>query len=179
MDDTDNLYFGIGLVGVLGILGAFTVKNIMDKKDGIKLLSAAAQSAAQRAGIPLSIIVTQAAHESNYGRSSLATKSNNLFGIKAQTGYIGQFDIWPTYEVIAGKEIKVDARFRKYSSWSASVDDWVKFIQGPRYAKAYAAALDGKATLFFQELQKAGYATDPNYASQLVAVYKSLSEVLA
>ncbi len=175
--DSDNWIISGGIVLALAGFGYYGYQTVKDKKDGIAKLSAAGQAVSNETKIPLSFLVTQAAHESNYGRSGLAVKSNNLFGIKAGTGYVGKFDTWPTSEYIGGKEVTVQARFRKYDSWEESIRDWSNLII-KRYPKAYAAALDHDAKTFFSELQAGGYATDPNYAAQLIGVYQSLEALV-
>lgn len=168
---------------IVGIVGAFllaanpsqtVVDTMIDKKAFIKKIAAAALPVAKATGIPISIIVAQAIHESNYGASGLAVQARNLFGIKASPDWTGPAVMMPTYEVINGKEMKVNAFFRSYDSYEGSVKDWYEFIKKPRYSAALAAALTGNATQFFQELQKAGYATDPGYASKLAGVLNSI-----
>ncbi len=161
------------------VFGFFSFKNAMDKKDGLGQIAAAAKSVSVETGIPLSIIVAQAAHESNYGRSGLALQSNNLFGIKAQIGYAGKFDEWPTWESVNGERKQVMARFRKYVNWEESVRDWATFLKKTRYEKALAAARAGQPANFFKELQLAGYATDPGYALKLTGIYESLKDAIA
>lgn len=165
------IFFGFVVLVLLSAKKAVEVLNMTDHLGEIAL---AAQPVAHESGIPISYIVAQAAHESNYGKSGLAQKSKNLFGIKADHGWIGPSDNYPTTEFQNGKEIKINAYFRKYSTWEASVRDWVKFISSPRYAKAYAAALANDAKGFFKGLQDAGYATDPQYADSLVHVLNSI-----
>lgn len=148
------------------------------KQDFLKKAAAAALPTSKESGIPLSIIVTQAAHESNFGNSQLAQRSNNLFGIKASDDWSGLADDYPTREVVNGKEITVHALFRKYDSWDASVRDWFKFINKTRYGKALVAAKLGDAHAFFVELQKAGYATDPSYAAKLDTVMLSVRDAV-
>lgn len=177
MGESNDLWVGGGLLLTAGVFGFLNYKNAMEKRELIEKLAAAAQDTAHESGIPISYIVAQATHESNYGRSGLATRSNNLFGIKAQTGYAGNFDEYTTNEFVAGKMVQVKARFRKYTSWEDSVRDWYKFIQGARYSKALAAARVHDSKGFFSELQKAGYATDPNYANLLVNTLNSLGDI--
>lgn len=171
----------IGLVGLV-LLSAKTVekvvKTIMDRGEFVKQATQAARAVSSESGIPALLIVTQAAHESNFGNSGLTHKANNLFGIKASTGWTGDKINLPTHEVINGQTIAVDAYFRKYSSWEASIRDWLKFISRPRYAAAYAAAVAGDSKTFFQELQRAGYATDPNYSTALVQVLNRIQSLV-
>lgn len=176
----------LGLLVVLGFIGTKATKkvveNIVDKANAIKKLREAASVVSSETGIPVELIVTQAAHESNYGRSGLATKDNNLFGIKANNAWIAAgkpFSRWPTWEVVGGKEISVESPFRKYSTWTESIRDWAKFLQGPRYSKAYASLIAGDASQFFYELKAAGYATDPKYPEKLLATFNNLRSTFA
>lgn len=173
--------FSLLIIGVALLIAAGTKKVVEEVKSNISRLPdiiKAAEPVSKETQIPLAFIVTQAAHESNYGKSGLAQKSNNLFGIKATKSWTGPSDNWPTHEVVNGKEIVVDAYFRKYSTWEASVRDWARLIKAV-YPKAFAAALANNSQLFFQELQKGGYATDPLYAQKLAAVYNNVKESVA
>ena len=58
------------------------------------------------------------------------------------------------------------AKFRAYSSYEESFRDYAKLINdSPRYAKAKLQT--GNAQAYASGLQKAGYATDPEYAAKL------------
>ena len=71
-----------------------------------------------------------------------------------------------TTEVIDGVAHKVQARFRAYATPEASFRDYAALISNsPRYAGVVQAGSDAKA--FAQGLQRAGYATDPEYAAKL------------
>ena len=48
-----------------------------------------ASDAQRRTGIPASVTLAQAALESNWGKSKLATEGHNLFGIKAGKAWRG------------------------------------------------------------------------------------------
>ena len=82
-----------------------------------------------------SIVIAQAIHESNWGKSGLATKGKNLFGIKGT--YNGQSVTMRTWEVYNGKSVYVDAAFMKYPSWYGSLQDLANLYRngvfmGPR-----------------------------------------------
>jgi flagellar protein FlgJ len=63
----------------------------------------------------------------------------------------------------------VKAQFRAYSSYAESFADYARLMRNsPRYEQVVARA--GDATAFAEGLQRAGYATDPHYASKLGAV---------
>lgn len=180
MSGNRQLYWTLGGLGALALLagtGKVVSEDFMDKKDGLKKLTDAAKPISIESGIPIQLIVTQAAHESNFGRSGLATQSNNLFGIKAGKSWTGKTDLWPTWENVAGKDIQVKALFRKYDTWAASLRDWAKLIKS-NYPKAYVAAVMNNSKLFFEELQRGGYATDPNYSAKLAGVLQSIEALI-
>ena len=69
---------------------------------------------------------------------------------------------------------KVVAKFRAYDSYEASFRDYAQLItNSPRYEKAQAIAKTGSAVAYASELQKAGYATDPEYARKLSGAISS------
>jgi peptidoglycan hydrolase FlgJ len=77
-----------------------------------------------------------------------------------------------TLEYRGGIAKKEQARFRSYASPEQSLQDYVNFIkQNPRYQDAVKSSGDVKA--YFEQLQAAGYATDPAYAQKIMAVYQS------
>ena len=71
-----------------------------------------------------------------------------------------------TTEFVNGVEKKQVAKFRAYNSYDESFRDYARLItQSPRYAKA--SQQTDSAFAYASGLQKAGYATDPNYATKL------------
>ena len=75
---------------------------------------------------------------------------------------------------IDGKPQKVTAKFRAYDSYEDSFRDYARLItDNPRYEKAQATARTGSAVAYAAELQKAGYATDPEYARKLSGAIQS------
>ncbi len=71
--------------------------------------------------------------------------------------------------------------FRAYASAAESFADYARLIGGnPRYAAARevlaqgGSAQDGSAQRFAAELQRAGYATDPQYADKLTRTINTL-----
>jgi flagellar protein FlgJ len=121
-------------------------------------------------GIPASFMLGQAGHETGWGRSEIKVKggdpSFNLFGIKAGANWKGKVAEITTTEYVDGVAQKKVARFRAYESYEDSFKDYARLISdSPRYAKAREQT--GSAYAFASGLQKAGYATDPNYADKL------------
>ncbi len=124
----------------------------------------------QSSGIPSGYMLGQAGHETAWGKHEITMKggapSFNLFGIKAGSGWSGKVAEVTTTEFVNGAAQKVVAKFRAYGSYEESFRDYARLItQSPRYAQAreQTASAHGYAS----GLQRAGYATDPDYASKL------------
>ncbi len=139
-----------------------------------------ARAASEQSGIPASFMVAQAAHESGWGRHEIrhpdGSTSHNLFGIKAGASWNGPVAQITTTEVIDGEPRKVIAKFRAYASYDESFRDYASLMtNNPRYAKVVAAGNNAQA--FAQGLQRAGYATDPDYADKLTRVINTTLRV--
>ncbi|MGV1161730.1 glycoside hydrolase family 73 protein [Enterococcus faecium] len=125
-------------------------------------------------GVLPSIILGQAILESNWGKSTLASKYNNLFGIKA---YGDQKKVsLETKEFVNEEWITIQGDFKVYDSWEQSMDDHTQlFVQGvdwnpALYEKVITATNYQEAA---QALQDAGYATDPGYAQKIIQVIET------
>ena len=122
-----------------------------------------------------SVMMAQAIIESSSrngiaGGSVLASKYNNHFGIKADTSWKGKKVDLNTKEFVDGVIRSVKASFRVYEYAHLSFDDRIKFlVANKRYQKGgvFEALDPHQQTL---ALQRSGYATDPSYASRLMAV---------
>jgi len=112
----------------------------------------------KRTGVPASIKMAQAILESGYGRSELAKKANNHFGIKCGSGWTGK-----TYKLRSK-----NACFRAYSSAEESFRQHSDFLRnGSRYADLFKLkTTDYKG--WARGLRKAGYATSSSYPSKLI-----------
>ncbi|MBC7996161.1 MAG: flagellar assembly peptidoglycan hydrolase FlgJ [Rhizobacter sp.] len=136
----------------------------------LRLHDGAAKAAEAATGIPANFMVAQAAHESGWGRHEIknsdGSTSFNVFGIKATSGWKGPTTEITTTEVINGEARKVKAKFRAYSSYEEAFTDYARMMKNnPRYAKVVESGASAQG--FAQGLQKAGYATDPEYAAKL------------
>lgn len=142
-------------------------------------LNAHAEEASKTTGIPAKFMLGQAALESGWGKHVMRTadggSSHNLFGIKATGGWKGKTVDAVTTEYVNGVAQKRVEKFRAYDSYADSFRDYAKLLKNnPRYEKVLANA--GDAQGFAQGLQRAGYATDPNYAAKLTHIInKNLS----
>lgn len=131
---------------------------------------AAAAEVSRESGIPASFMIGQAGHETGWGRSEIrqadGSPSFNLFGIKATGNWKGKVAEITTTEYIDGEARKVTAKFRAYDSYADSFRDYAQLIsQSPRYGQVMEQL--GSVQGFATGLQKAGYATDPQYAAKL------------
>jgi len=160
-----------GTDGAPGLLPALRAQA----EDFLGRVAQAARSASEATGVPQALIVAQAALESGWGRRELpgvdGARSFNLFGIKADRSWRGAVTEAVTTEVVDGALQRVKARFRAYGSYEEAFADYARFLAGnPRYARVLSAPDAQQAA---HALQRAGYATDPDYAAKLVRVMKS------
>lgn len=152
-----------------------------NREDFVNALWPHAQAAGTELGVDPKLLLAQAALESNWGKSMPrgldGKSSHNLFGIKADRRWEGQSLAASTQEYEGGAPVRQRAAFRAYDSYADSFRDYIGFLKdNPRYGKALENA-DNPAR-FIAGLQKAGYATDPNYARKVMSVYKTASGML-
>ncbi len=148
-------------------------KNLSASERFVRKHQLAAQAAERATGIPSSNILGQAALESGWGKHEIkmpdGSSSHNLFGIKAGPGWKGKVAEVTTTEYTNGVAQKVTAKFRAYDSYAEAFTDHARLLsQSPRYSQTVAMADSAKD--YAQGLQKAGYATDPAYATKLTNV---------
>ncbi|EOQ01060.1 glycoside hydrolase family 73 protein [Bacillus cereus] len=129
-----------------------------------------AQRIQKETGIPASIILGQMVFESSGsyqgGMSKLAYDAKNLFGIKG-VGPAGTYSIWSREYDSGGNRV---SGFRKYNSYYESMLDHARLLQTPRYASKLQGAKSYED--FARGIKAGGYATDPNYAAQLINIIK-------
>ncbi|OUM06441.1 flagellar rod assembly protein/muramidase FlgJ [Pseudomonas syringae] len=136
-----------------------------------------AKEAAARIGVDPVMLVAQAALETGWGKSIMrqqdGSSSHNLFGIKAAGSWKGAEARAITSEFRDGKMVKETADFRSYDSYADSFHDLVSLLQNNNRYKEVVNSAD-KPEQFVKELQKAGYATDPDYASKISQIAKQM-----
>ena len=145
-------------------------------EDFVRDLMPHAQAAAARLGVDPQVLIAQSALETGWGRhlpsDAEGRPSLNLFGIKANGGWEGGRAVASTLEYEDGAMVQKREAFRAYDSIRAAFDDYVDFLtSNPRYAGALEHA--GDSERFVQELQKAGYATDPAYADKILSILRT------
>ena len=130
----------------------------------IDLYSDMAIDQMRRYKIPASITMAQAILESGAGRSYLATKANNHFGIKVSSGWNGGY--------VTRDDDRKNERFRKYKNVEDSYEDHSKFLLKDRYKRLFDLdPLDYKG--WARGLKACGYATLPTYANRLIDIIET------
>jgi len=135
--------------------------------DFIKMVGEASRPLQKSHSILPSLTIAQAILESNWGKSAIG---KNLFGIKATSSWKGKTQLVWTHEYEGGVRKNVQALFRDYDTLTDSLADHAKLLTLPRYAKVRAAKTYRVACV---EIQKAGYATDPNYSAKLISLIEN------
>ncbi len=153
---------------ILPFVLAFNTFNCIAQEPGLNSLSyidcyreeAVNQMIAYK--IPASVILAQAIFESNCGKSVLAKKSNNHFGIKCHNGWYG--------DTIVKNDDTLNECFRKYNNVEESYKDHSLFLRSrPRYSFLFnLSVLDYKNWCI--GLKACGYATYPSYAQALIII---------
>lgn len=146
----------------------------MTPKELRALLESSANAVQARYYIPWKVMVAQVALETGWMQHPIkdyktGKDSHNLFAIKADPSWHGPYVTTATHEVVGGKTIQVQARFRAYATYTESFADYAQFVmRNPRYKSAMLHTKD--PVRFARELAAAGYATDPQYAEKLCSI---------
>lgn len=142
-----------------------------------------------KTGIDARFTLAQAALESGWGKSA---PGNMFFGVKAskntpadQRQLLRTREVLKTNKVSFPEIISITPRkdgkyeyvvkdwFRKYDTPEQSFTDHARFFfDNKRYAQALKVKNDPYK--FAEEIAKAGYATEPNYAATLKSVIKTI-----
>ncbi len=129
-----------------------------------------AEAVARAVGVPVHYLLAQAGLETGWGKSlprtADGTTSHNLFGIKAGSQWKGAVAESATTEVVDGESVRSVERFRAYGSFSEAFQDFGTLLRdSARYAGVIASVASPRA--YADGLQRAGYATDPQYGAKL------------
>lgn len=137
-------------------------KPLNDSEKYVQQYSVIAVEQMTRHGIPASITLAQGLLESGAGKSELATKANNHFGIKADSRWNGR-----TYSHLDNGNWH---KFRVYNSAEKSYEDHSLFLVGnSRYSALFKLdRTDYKG--WAKGLKKAYYAEDREYDKKLISI---------
>lgn len=121
--------------------------------------------------IPLSLVIAQAIHESNYGKSRFAKVAKNIFGIKAISGdeYV--------LSLRTGKKVK------KYYTWCESVEDYMELLLTSKHYKEFQKELINQWVVDTIEVNKLVdtldlYAEDVYYKNKIKKLIISIERKL-
>jgi flagellar protein FlgJ len=140
-----------------------------------------ARAGLRRYRVPASVTIAQAIHESGWGRSALARRDHNYFGIKC-FGTPGPIAVGcrtyattecgPAASAPGGSRCwRTRARFRAYRNPAGSMADHGRFlVVNPRYRPAFR--FTGQPDRFARAIHRAGYATGPHYARNLIRIMR-------
>lgn len=151
----------------------------MTRKEYIAKYGKYAIESTKGKGLFPSVLMAQAILESSDsngipGGSVLAKDYNNHFGVKADKAWKGKSINLKTREVFNNQSVMIKDGFRVYENPLQSFIDRNEFLaRNSRYKTAgvfSATTPEAQA----EALQRAGYATDPNYASTLKALIWTL-----
>ena len=136
--------------------------------DFIKTIAPGAVEGMKNHGICASMSIAQAILESGWGRSAIG---HNMFGIKAGPNWHGATKTVRTKEWDGKKYITINAAFRDYPSFSASIEDHTMFLlQNSRY-KNLIGVKDYRTAC--ELIHRDGYATSPTYAKSLISLIET------
>ncbi len=149
--------------------------TLTSKEAFVETLRIPAQQAAKVLGVDANALLAQAALETGWGKSVIkmadGRSSFNLFNIKAHSSWTGKQVTKNTLEFDGATAKQEKARFRAYDSYQESFNDYVHFIKdNPRYQQAIKQS--AHVEQYMQELQTAGYATDPAYKDKVMRIYQ-------
>ena len=160
----------------------FTTKGSGSSSEAfVSSILESAKSAALELGTTPEVIIAFAALETGWGKHVIknvdGSSSHNLFGIKAHSDLEVENSVYAlTNEFIDNRKIRLQQAFRRYESKAESVADFANFLKSnPRYQQALSVAHDPSA--FIEGIHDAGYATDPNYATKVKALVKSVNAI--
>jgi len=120
-----------------------------------------------RTGVPASITIAQALHETNYGKSPLAVKANNHFGIKCKTYWSG-LTYYHKDDDLNDQGKLIDSCFRAYGSVHDSYIDHSNFLKHTAHYQHLFNLGSKDYESWAKGLKSSGYATDPHYADKLI-----------
>lgn len=149
----------------------------LSKEEFLTQLTPYAYKVSLSHGVRPSLLVAQAALESNWGNSELAKESNNYFGVKTPMGKEYQ-----TKEFTQSEWTEINTSFKQYDSVYDSVLDYADLLRnGTSWDRnLYRGVIEAST---YKEaayaLTKAGYATDPGYAEKIIEIieYHGLNDL--
>ncbi|RDE22393.1 flagellar assembly peptidoglycan hydrolase FlgJ [Motiliproteus coralliicola] len=163
-------------VGAASTVAAELPDRFESPQEFVQAMMPIAKQVSADSAVEAEVLVAQAALETGWGkhlpRRADGGNSYNLFGIKADQRWQGDRVASNTLEFRDGIAQQERASFRAYDSYRHSMQDYLAFIsESPRYQQALGRA--GDSHNYIEQLQLAGYATDPAYSSKVQGILNS------
>ena len=160
-----NLFDNVSIFVAPERADAAVVKSKKDKCwDYVRRFIGIAKSEKQKFGIPVSITLAQGLLESYAGDSRLTRAANNHFGVKTFNKRVPH---------VVMKDDSPTDKFKKYdSAWESYRDHSLLLMRDHYKPLQYLSKTDYVS--WAKGLQKAGYATDPQYAAKLIKIIENL-----
>ena len=115
-------------------------------------------------------IIAQAILESGWGKSSLASKYHNYFGLKCGSSWKGKSVNMATKEEYkVGTLTNIRDNFRVYDSMEAGVKGYFDFINTSRYANLKGVKSPEE---YMRRIKADGYATSSKYVDNVMRVIR-------
>jgi flagellum-specific peptidoglycan hydrolase FlgJ len=160
-----NLFDNVSIFVAPERADAAVVKSKKDKCwDYVRRFVAIAKTEKQKFGIPVSITLAQGLLESDAGDSRLTRNANNHFGVKTFNKRVPH---------VVMKDDSPTDKFKKYdTAWESYRDHSLLLMRDHYKGLQYLSKTD--YVNWAKGLQKAGYATDPQYAAKLIKIIENL-----
>lgn len=156
----------------------------------VQFLTRMAEAAKQAGHVFPEMASCEAALESGFGKSGLASLDNNLFGMKQHKHPLYGTVVLPTREFV-GKDkdtndgccdgwITVQAQWVKYPDYASCFKDRMSTLTRLAPEKGfehYAAALAAKDPETYIEQVSAKWATDPKRGDKVLAIYRDFQSL--
>ncbi|MCE2213812.1 glycoside hydrolase family 73 protein [Streptococcus thermophilus] len=156
---------------------ARTVKVAYTQKGFIENLAPTAQKMPKNYGVLASILLSQAAYESNYGSSLLSVKYHNIYSLPARAGQEHIYLKDNLYSKGKWQYQKVD--FAVFRDWSSSMSSYLEELRQGRWGESTYKEVAGTTSykVAAEKLQAAGFNSDPDYAKHLISIIETYNLV--
>ena len=141
-------------------VGAFAQKNT--SQSYIEQFKDNAVSIMRQTGIPASIILGIAMHESGNGNSKIAQNLNNQFGVKGGGG-----------AVYYSKKKKVRSAYKRYDSILESFADFARIMtERKQFSHLTRTLTQNDYEKWVRGIQRSGYASSKKWGSQVLGIIR-------
>ena len=137
----------------------------------IEKIGKAAQSYYNEYNILPSLVIAMAIKESGWGKSQLAAKNHNYFGMKWTTKCGTKYVEYYTkeYDKTTGKYVTIKAKFRSYDTMEEGIKGFYAFLTSYKRYYNLIGELNPKEACI--KIAADGWATAPNYGTSLYNDY--------